>query len=713
MAFDAGIAFGLFVAASLFSLSLALLAGGARRFENRLLALFLLLVAGNFLGIALGLATGNPRWVQAAFFLLAIDPPTLLFFVLSHPYRRRDRSSLVVWSVVAILGAVSAVLVVAQPEKILSSRTPEHALLVAEVGAAYFAAWLFSIRGTVEAPTPRLLHRSVFVVRAVGVAAIPRVGLLPGDFANQPIYWVGERFGVPPVGTFGASLFEVAFVGALMLAAFALGLVASRGAGRPARAELGKAFRFVFIWVTLFALAHLLLDTAGRTHFRGGLLYGLRWIVFASILVHGVLAYQVVDFDRARARLAPHLGGLLGGLAFGLATAVILQASNSAPGVAAALSTAVGLAAAVPATAATRSALHRFEAASPASGSDRRLDLYRAALEAAWANGSPNAEARARLERDRRAFEVTHEEARTLEYVVAGAAGPRPVPLTPGEEVSPGVVVDRLLGEGAHGRVYLGVRQPSGERLVVKELRTEATEPGVVRRRLLREAKALRGLRHENVVGLLDVQVERARPLLFFEYVEARPLSERLAEGPLSVPETVEILREILSGLAAAHERGIVHGDIKPANILRGRTGKAWLTDFGLATFLEDAARRPATASQFDDLGRFEGTLAYMAPEQVTGRPIGAWTDLYQVGLVAFECLSGQRALALEGLSPLASLERVARPQFPLGTVPAPWRRMLGRALDRDPAARFTSAAEMRKALETVRSARRPTRRRR
>lgn len=707
MALDPGIALDYFVAGSLWAVASALLFSARRRRETVLVALFLGVVGGNFLGIGLSHATGQSGWATAAYVLLALDPFLLLGFAVSYPYPRYTPTVRVLMGGFAIVAATGAAVALLRPAEVADATRWEHAFLIGALVIQYAAAFLVSVRATLEAPTPRLAERSAWTVRAIGVAVVPRLALVGDDF----------HLGTSPLfeGLVGASgllaetvrpYFRLVLVLTFSAAALAAAWAAARWGRRSAPSELRSAFRFVANVVVALILAAFLLDAFGWEYFRGGLLYGLRWILFAALLLHGILAFQVVELRATMDRVATLLGGLLGALALALATAVYLETQNVGPPIQGTLLLAVGLAAAVPAAVGARAVVRTLERrAGTRAPADRRLELYRAALEGAWARGSPPPSLQRQLERDRRAFGLTPEEARTLEYVVATATAPAPAPLVPGQEALPGLVVERLLGEGGHGRVYRAVRRPQGRRIVVKELRQDRSGAKDARQHLLREARALQGLRHPRIVPFLDLHIDEGRYLLLFDYVEAAPLSTRLRAGPLPGAHVQRLLDQALEGLVAAHARGIVHRDLKPSNLLVNERGELWITDFGLAVTPTTPEALGATISGLDAVGAFAGTLAYMAPEQVRGRPADASTDLYALGLVTYELITGRRATDLQGFDVLSALGRVAHPRVDWTPVPRAWRGFLNRALEADPRRRFRSAAEMRTALAGIRIA--------
>ena len=262
--------------------------------------------------------------------------------------------------------------------------------------------------------------------------------------------------------------------------------------------------------------------------------------------------------------------------------------------------------------------------------------------------------------------------------------------------------LERLLGEGAMGRVFAAT-DGAGARAAVKRLRPELVDSAQQVARVRREAAALAKLRHANVVAVLDEGEDEAGvPWVAMERLEGQPLDAWLAaRGGACAPElAIELLSGMLAGLEAAHLAGLVHRDLKPANAFvvdRAGRPEVKLVDFGLAKDVGEGAATVLTKT-----GEILGTPAYMAPEQVKGEPVDARTDLYALGCMAFQLVTG--ALPFNG-APFAVMmaqarEPAPRPAAPDGrALPEALVAAIGRALEKSPAARFQSAVEMRAAL--------------
>lgn len=255
-------------------------------------------------------------------------------------------------------------------------------------------------------------------------------------------------------------------------------------------------------------------------------------------------------------------------------------------------------------------------------------------------------------------------------------------------------VIENELGRGAMGIVYRA-RDPRLDRLVaVKTLQLDgAVEPehaANVQERFLNEGRAAAGLRHPNIVAVHDADVDVATgvPYLAMEHVEGTDLKALLAEG-IPPEKLLSLLREVAAALDHAHERGIIHRDVKPANVLVDRDGHARLTDFGIARL---------ASSTLTHAGEFLGSPAYMSPEQVRGEPVTTATDVFSLGVVLYEGLTGQRPFGRDDLVSTTHAIAHEQPDPPSRVVPtiAPgFDRVLQRALAKRPEDRQATAGEL------------------
>jgi serine/threonine protein kinase len=232
------------------------------------------------------------------------------------------------------------------------------------------------------------------------------------------------------------------------------------------------------------------------------------------------------------------------------------------------------------------------------------------------------------------------------------------------------------LGTGGMADVFRATDRVLQREVAVKVMR-ETADSETDRQRFTSEARMLAGLSHRNLVMVLDAGTTTDQPYLVMELVEGRTLSERAAA--LSPDELADVGAQVADALAYAHTKGVVHRDVKPGNVLLGDDGRVKLADFGIARLLGDTVRHTRT-------GHAIGTAAYLAPEQVRGEDITPAADVYALGLVLLEVLTGERAFP--GSPTESALARLHRdPELP-ASLSAPWRDVLSRMTARTPSAR-------------------------
>ncbi|HVK76640.1 MAG TPA: alpha/beta fold hydrolase, partial [Kofleriaceae bacterium] len=284
----------------------------------------------------------------------------------------------------------------------------------------------------------------------------------------------------------------------------------------------------------------------------------------------------------------------------------------------------------------------------------------------------------------------------------------------------------RPLGAGGMGTVYLGHDRMLDRPVALKFIAGAEPDPRA-RERFLDEARAIARLHHPNVVGIYRIGVTEGRPYLAYELVDGEPL-HRLAR-PMPWRRVLELGLGIARGLAAVHEAGVLHRDVKPSNVVVARGDVAKLIDFGLARRHDDAPAAvralaptpaPAPAGRLaaplgdvstedarTSIGGLAGTPMYMAPELWTGAPPSPRSDVYALGLVLWELLTGELPFAALSSAELAvaALTRTVPPiASQRADLPAPLAALIDGCLARDPAARVASAAEARDRLETIRA---------
>jgi len=210
------------------------------------------------------------------------------------------------------------------------------------------------------------------------------------------------------------------------------------------------------------------------------------------------------------------------------------------------------------------------------------------------------------------------------------------------------------LGSGGMGEVYRARDTRLGREVAIKVLPAELASDPERLTRFRREAQTLAALNHPNVATIHGLEEVDGTPYLVLELVEGEPLAMRLARGPLSVRETLVLAVQIAAGVEAAHERGIVHRDLKPANIMISASGTVKVLDFGLAksesvpVVSSDLSRSPTATLGTTVDGVIVGTLAYMSPEQARGRTVDRRSDVWSLGCILFECLTGRQVFSGE-----------------------------------------------------------------
>jgi eukaryotic-like serine/threonine-protein kinase len=273
--------------------------------------------------------------------------------------------------------------------------------------------------------------------------------------------------------------------------------------------------------------------------------------------------------------------------------------------------------------------------------------------------------------------------------------------------------VGALLGRGGMGEVYVAEHLQTGQALALKTLLPGLRNTKDVVRRFKREAKAASVLDHPNLVEVLDLGVLPSGGLyMVMELVEGPTVAALLYQGAIQAARTLAIVRQVLDGLVHAHGRGMIHRDLKPDNLMLLDVDGHELVkvlDFGLVKIV-DAALAGVSDEKLTRTGSVFGTPAYMAPEQAVGGKVDARTDLYAMGIVLFEMLTGRvpfdspdamQLLRMHVKEPAPTLASVA-PDVPW---PPALEALVARALAKSPGDRFASAADMMAALDGVAAA--------
>ena len=277
--------------------------------------------------------------------------------------------------------------------------------------------------------------------------------------------------------------------------------------------------------------------------------------------------------------------------------------------------------------------------------------------------------------------------------------------LAPGARLGPYEIVAPI-GAGGMGEVFRARDARLGRDVAIKVLPAAVADRPDRLRRFAQEARSAAALSHPNVVAVYDVHVEGDLPYVVSELLEGETLRDALHRGPLPTRRAIELAIQVASGLAAAHQKGIVHRDVKPANIFLTTDGRAKVLDFGLARIMEATDTDGLSTAISDDPVTFPGTVlgtvGYMAPEQVRGEAVDARADVFALGTVCYEMLAGRRAFTGEtSVEVMAAIVRSDPLDLPPATPPA-LGRIIRRCLEKAPAQRFHSAADVAFALEAI-----------
>ena len=265
------------------------------------------------------------------------------------------------------------------------------------------------------------------------------------------------------------------------------------------------------------------------------------------------------------------------------------------------------------------------------------------------------------------------------------------------------------LGAGGMGEVYRARDESLGREVAIKVLPKElASDPDRLRR-FEQEARAAAALNHPNILAVYGFSTtEEHAPYLVTELLQGQTLRERLQQGEIPVRKAVEFALQTARGLAAAHDRGIVHRDLKPENLFLTRDGVVKILDFGLAKLIVPEASSsptPMATASFTEVGMVLGTAGYMSPEQVRGQLVDHRSDIFSLGTILYEMLSGKRAFegktAADTMSAILK-EEPAELSASGRSLPPALGRIVNRCLEKDPAERFQSARDLAFNLELL-----------
>jgi Tol biopolymer transport system component/tRNA A-37 threonylcarbamoyl transferase component Bud32 len=272
--------------------------------------------------------------------------------------------------------------------------------------------------------------------------------------------------------------------------------------------------------------------------------------------------------------------------------------------------------------------------------------------------------------------------------------GDAPEPIGPGTTLG-SLRIEAALGKGGMGTVYRARDEKLNRPVAIKCLRDDLADEAA-RRRFQREAQAVSSLNHPHILTVYDVGEFAGRQYLITEFVDGGTLKDWMAAERRGWQQIAELLTGVADALATAHAAGILHRDVKPANILVTRSGYAKLADFGLARLVESAAAADVTrTNDRTEWGQIAGTIAYMSPEQASGKPLDARSDIFSFGVVLYELLAGRHPFA--GGSDLEVLQRVIHdPAAPLPDhMPMALRLTVDKALAKNAADRYQTMRDL------------------
>jgi TolB-like protein len=286
------------------------------------------------------------------------------------------------------------------------------------------------------------------------------------------------------------------------------------------------------------------------------------------------------------------------------------------------------------------------------------------------------------------------------------------VAIEPGQQLLHYRLIEKI-GEGGMGVVWKAEDTRLHRKVALKFVPEDNASGRDAVDRHLREARAASALNHPNICSIHDIGEWDGRRFIVMELLEGQELDARIAQGPLATDEAVDLTIQIADALATAHAKGIVHRDIKPANIFVTDRRQAKVLDFGLAkqSAAEGEAIDPddATRTSLDVTrpGSVLGTVTYMSPEQALGKPLDARTDVFSLGVVLYEMLSGRRAFG--GSTQAAVFDAILNREPPElsaahASIPPGIDRVLRKAMDKNPEARYASAADFATDLKQVRT---------
>ena len=269
--------------------------------------------------------------------------------------------------------------------------------------------------------------------------------------------------------------------------------------------------------------------------------------------------------------------------------------------------------------------------------------------------------------------------------------------------------ISKRIGSGGMGEVYLATDMTAGRKAALKLLPMRFTGDAERLKRFQQEARAVVALNHPNILTVYEIGEDHATHYIASELIEGETLRQRLARGRIELSEAVDVAIQVASALAAAHEAGIVHRDINPGNIMLRRDGYVKVLDFGIAKLAEQEGPMPKDEVLLlveTNLGSILGTVPYMSPEQACGTQVDKETDIWSLGVILYELVTGHQPFVGEAPREVMTSIREKQPP-PLTSYskqsPAELQQIISKALRKDQSERYQSASEMLQALKNLR----------
>src|SRR5262245_56119126 len=258
------------------------------------------------------------------------------------------------------------------------------------------------------------------------------------------------------------------------------------------------------------------------------------------------------------------------------------------------------------------------------------------------------------------------------------------------------------------GEVYLAEDTKLGRRVAIKFIPPQSTADEQAKKRLIREARAAAQLDHPNICSVYEVSEEDGHSFIVMQYVEGETLARRISRQPLEPQAALDLAIQVVDALGEAHSHGIVHRDIKPQNIMLTSRGQAKVMDFGLARVMRQKSSietEAATESLISEPGMVLGTVPYMSPEQVRGEALDARSDIFSLGCVLYESLTGRGPFARPSMA--ETMAAILKDEAPRlvgtgGNLTLEWNDLIKRCLEKDPNQRFQSSDELGSTLKAI-----------